>query len=198
MKAIIESNILPKGSLQLISGSVRGLLDVLDYRDLVAFTGSASTAQSLKSHRNVVQGGVRFTSETDSLNAAILGPDAVEGTPEFDAFIKSVVTEMTVKAGQKCTSIRRAIVPQDLVPAVISAIGARVEQRVVLGDPRAEASPWARSPRWSSLPTSAPQCSPCSTPAASWRTEPLIRRRSPARTAQRASSTAAPSCPRLC
>ena len=73
---------------------------------------------TLKSHPNVVQGGVRFTSETDSLNAAILGPDAVEGTPEFDAFIKSVVTEMTVKAGQKCTSIRRAIVPQDLVPDV--------------------------------------------------------------------------------
>jgi oxepin-CoA hydrolase/3-oxo-5,6-dehydrosuberyl-CoA semialdehyde dehydrogenase len=138
VKAIIESNILPKGSLQLISGSARGLLDVLDYRDLVAFTGSASTAQSLKSHPNVVLGGVRFTSETDSLNAAILGPDAVEGTPEFDAFIKSVVTEMTVKAGQKCTAIRRAIVPQDMVPAVVSAIGARVEQRVVLGDPRAD------------------------------------------------------------
>lgn len=138
VKAIIESNILPKGSLQLISGSVRGLMDVLDYRDLVAFTGSASTALSLKSHPNVVQGGVRFTSETDSLNAAILGPDAVEGTPEFDAFIKSVVTEMTVKAGQKCTSIRRTIVPQELVPAVTAAIGKRISERVVLGDPRAD------------------------------------------------------------
>ena len=138
VKAIIESSILPKGSLQLISGSVRGLLDVLDYRDLVAFTGSASTALSLKSHPNVVQGGVRFTSETDSLNAAILGPDAVEGTPEFDAFIKSVVTEMTVKAGQKCTSIRRAIVPQELVQDVVAAVGERIEERVVLGDPRAE------------------------------------------------------------
>ncbi|MDJ0319308.1 phenylacetic acid degradation bifunctional protein PaaZ [Pseudarthrobacter sp. PS3-L1] len=138
VKAIIESNILPKGALQLISGSVRGLLDVLDYRDLVAFTGSASTAQSLKGHPNVVAGGVRFTSETDSLNAAILGSDAVEGTPEFDAFIKSVVTEITVKAGQKCTAIRRAIVPQELVGAVIAAVGQRVEQRVALGDPRAE------------------------------------------------------------
>ncbi|WP_164204577.1 phenylacetic acid degradation bifunctional protein PaaZ [[Micrococcus luteus] ATCC 49442] len=138
VKAIIESNILPAGSLQLISGSVRGLLDVLDYRDLVAFTGSASTALTLKSHRNVVEGGVRFTSETDSLNAAILGTDAVEGTPEFDAFIKSVVTEMTVKAGQKCTSIRRAIVPEGLVPAVIAAVGKRIQERVVLGDPRAE------------------------------------------------------------
>jgi oxepin-CoA hydrolase/3-oxo-5,6-dehydrosuberyl-CoA semialdehyde dehydrogenase len=138
VKAIVESNILPKGSLQLISGSVRGLLDVLDYRDLVAFTGSASTALSLKSHPNVVQGGVRFTSETDSLNAAILGPDAVEGTPEFDSFVKSVVTEMTAKAGQKCTAIRRAIVPRELVPAVSAAIGKRINERIVLGDPRAE------------------------------------------------------------
>jgi oxepin-CoA hydrolase/3-oxo-5,6-dehydrosuberyl-CoA semialdehyde dehydrogenase len=138
VKAIIESNILPAGSLQLISGSVRGLLDVLDYRDLVAFTGSASTALTLKSHRNVVEGGVRFTSETDSLNAAILGPDAVEGTPEFDAFVKSVVTEMTAKAGQKCTSIRRALVPQELVSAVTAAVGKRIQERVVLGDPRAE------------------------------------------------------------
>lgn len=138
VKAIVESNILPKGSLQLISGSVRGLLDVLDYRDYVSFTGSASTALSLKSHPNVVQGGVRFTSETDSLNAAILGPDAVEGTPEFDAFVKSVVTEMTVKAGQKCTAIRRTLVPEDLVPAVVAAIGKRIQERVVLGDPRAE------------------------------------------------------------
>ncbi|GAA4026313.1 phenylacetic acid degradation bifunctional protein PaaZ [Arthrobacter methylotrophus] len=138
VKAIVESGILPDGSLQLISGSARTLLDHLDYRDILAFTGSASTANSLKSHVNVVQGGVRFTSETDSLNAAILGPDAVPGTPEFDAFIKSVVTEMTVKAGQKCTSIRRTIVPQDLVSDVVSAIGARVDERVVLGDPRAE------------------------------------------------------------
>jgi oxepin-CoA hydrolase/3-oxo-5,6-dehydrosuberyl-CoA semialdehyde dehydrogenase len=138
VKAIDESGILPKGSLQLISGSVRTLLDHLDYRDLVAFTGSASTANTLKSHVNVVQGGVRFTSETDSLNAAILGPDAVKGTPEFDAFIKSLVTEMTAKAGQKCTSIRRAIVPQDLVSDVVAAVGERITERVVLGDPRAE------------------------------------------------------------
>ena len=138
VKAIDESGILPTGSLQLISGSVRTLLDHLDYRDLVAFTGSASTANTLKSHPNVVKGGVRFTSETDSLNAAILGPDAVKGTPEFDAFIKSLVTEMTAKAGQKCTSIRRAIVPQELVADVIAAVGDRIRERVVLGDPRAE------------------------------------------------------------
>ncbi|SDK65616.1 phenylacetic acid degradation bifunctional protein PaaZ [Arthrobacter sp. ok362] len=138
VKAIDESGILPTGSLQLISGSVRTLLDHLDYRDLVAFTGSASTANTLKSHPNVVTGGVRFTSETDSLNAAILGPDAVKGTPEFDAFIKSLVTEMTAKAGQKCTSIRRAIVPQELVADVTAAVGDRIRERVVLGDPRAE------------------------------------------------------------
>lgn len=138
VKAMIESNILPAGSLQLVSGSARGLLDELDYRDLVAFTGSASTAQALKSHPNVVAGGVRFTSETDSLNAAILGPDAVPGTPEFDAFVKSMVTEMTVKAGQKCTSIRRAIVPASLVGAVTEAVGQRIQQRVVIGDPRAD------------------------------------------------------------
>jgi oxepin-CoA hydrolase/3-oxo-5,6-dehydrosuberyl-CoA semialdehyde dehydrogenase len=136
--AIIESNVLPEGSLQLVSGSVPGLLDVLDYRDLVAFTGSAATARVLKAHPNVIHGGLRFTAETDSLNAAILGPDAVGGTPEFDAFIQSVVTEMTAKAGQKCTAIRRAIVPQEQVHAVVAAIGTRLEQRVVLGDPRAE------------------------------------------------------------
>jgi oxepin-CoA hydrolase/3-oxo-5,6-dehydrosuberyl-CoA semialdehyde dehydrogenase len=138
VKAIVESNILPKGSLQLISGSARDLLDQLDYRDLVAFTGSASTAKKLKSHVNIGEGGVRFTSETDSLNAAILGPDAVKGTPEFDAFIKSLVTEMTAKAGQKCTAIRRAIVPRDIVSDVVDAVAERIRERVVLGDPRAE------------------------------------------------------------
>ncbi|MGF4043381.1 phenylacetic acid degradation bifunctional protein PaaZ [Paenarthrobacter nitroguajacolicus] len=138
VKAIVESGILPAGSLQLISGSARTILDELDYRDLVSFTGSASTANSLKGHKNVVQGGIRFTSETDSLNAAILGPDAVPGTPEFDAFIKAVVTEMTVKAGQKCTAIRRVIVPQELTSDVAAAVGARIKERVVVGDPRAD------------------------------------------------------------
>lgn len=81
---------------------------------------------------------MRFTAETDSLNAAILGPDAVAGTPEFDAFVKAIVTEMTVKAGQKCTAIRRTIVPAALVNDVVKAVGERIEQRVVIGDPRAE------------------------------------------------------------
>ncbi|MBD8044466.1 phenylacetic acid degradation bifunctional protein PaaZ [Arthrobacter sp. Sa2BUA2] len=138
VRMMIESGILPAGSLQLISGSARDLLDHLDYRDMVSFTGSASTANKLKNHPNVIEGGVRFTSETDSLNASILGPDAVPGTPEFDAFVKSLVTEMTVKAGQKCTSIRRAIVPNALVDDVVAAAAKRIEERVVLGDPRAE------------------------------------------------------------
>jgi oxepin-CoA hydrolase/3-oxo-5,6-dehydrosuberyl-CoA semialdehyde dehydrogenase len=138
VRMMVDSSILPDGSLQLISGSARDLMDHLDYRDLVGFTGSASTANALRSHPNVVHGGVRFTGETDSLNAAILGPDAVVGTPEFDAYIKSLVTEMTVKAGQKCTSIRRAIVPAEIVNDVIAATTARIRERVVVGDPRAE------------------------------------------------------------
>jgi oxepin-CoA hydrolase / 3-oxo-5,6-dehydrosuberyl-CoA semialdehyde dehydrogenase len=138
VKLIIESGILPAGSLQLISGPARNLLDELDYRDLLSFTGSASTADLLRSHDNVVHGGVRFTSETDSLNAAILGPDAAPGTPEFEAFVASLVTEMTVKAGQKCTSIRRAIVPRAVVDDVVAAAKARIQKRVVLGDPQAD------------------------------------------------------------
>ncbi|AJT41907.1 phenylacetic acid degradation bifunctional protein PaaZ [Psychromicrobium lacuslunae] len=138
VRLMIDSGILPEGSLQLISGSARTLLDELDYRDLVAFTGSASTAKLLKDHPQVVYGGVRFTAETDSLNAAILGPDAGPDTPEFEAFVRSVVTEMTVKAGQKCTSIRRTIVPNALKQDVIAAISARLNEKVVLGDPRAE------------------------------------------------------------
>ncbi|ASN38578.1 phenylacetic acid degradation bifunctional protein PaaZ [Arthrobacter sp. 7749] len=138
VRLIVESGILPEGSLQLISGSARTLLDVLDYRDMLSFTGSASTASALKSHTNVINGGVRFTAETDSLNAAILGPDAVLGTPEFDAFVKAVTTEMTSKAGQKCTAIRRNIVPAALVDDVVKAVGDRLNERVVIGDPRAE------------------------------------------------------------
>ncbi|MCY0903973.1 phenylacetic acid degradation bifunctional protein PaaZ [Arthrobacter sp. H14-L1] len=138
VRLIVDSGILPAGSLQLISGSARNLLDELDYRDLVAFTGSAGTARTLKSHPNVVAAGVRFTSETDSLNAAILGPDAVPGTPEFAAFVDSVVTEMTSKAGQKCTSIRRVIVPEECRREVVEAVGAALRERVVVGDPRAD------------------------------------------------------------
>ena len=138
VRHILASGILPAGSLQLISGSARDLIDHLDYRDLVAFTGSAGTARSLKAHPNVVEGGVRFTSETDSLNAAILGPDAAAGTAEFDAYVASVVTEMTSKAGQKCTSIRRLIVPAGRRDQVVAAVAERMKRRVTIGDPRAE------------------------------------------------------------
>ncbi|TFC95709.1 MULTISPECIES: phenylacetic acid degradation bifunctional protein PaaZ [Cryobacterium] len=138
VRHILASGILPPGSLQLISGSARNLIDHLDYRDLVAFTGSAGTARTLKAHSNVVEGGVRFTSETDSLNAAILGPDAAAGTAEFDAYVASVVTEMTSKAGQKCTSIRRLIVPAGRRDQVVAAVSERMARRVTLGDPRTE------------------------------------------------------------
>ena len=138
VRLMLDSGILPDGSLQLVSGSARDLLDHLDYRDHVAFTGSAGTAQSLRHHDNVINGGVRFTAETDSLNAAILGPDATPETPEFEAFVKAVFVEITSKAGQKCTAIRRVIVPQDRVEDVVAAVAERVQQRVVIGDPRTE------------------------------------------------------------
>lgn len=137
VRALVDSGLLPDGSLQFIAGSVRGFLDHLDLRDKVGFTGSASTARSLVAHQHVAD-GVGLTCETDSLNAAILGPDALEGTPEFDAFIASVVAEMTTKAGQKCTSIRRVIVPVGQVDAVVSAVGARIGAKTVIGDPRTE------------------------------------------------------------
>ncbi len=140
VRLMLDSGILPEGSLQLISGSARDLLDHLDYRDHVAFTGSAGTALSLRKHPNVLEKGVHFTAETDSLNAAILGEDATADTPEFEAFIKSVLTEITAKAGQKCTAIRRVIVPAGRAIEVTEAIAAKVRQRVVIGDPRAEAT----------------------------------------------------------
>ena len=138
VRILVESGLLPEGSLQLVSGSVPTLFDHLRLGDLVAFTGSASTAERLRSHDSVQTGGVRFTSETDSINASVLGTDAVAGTPEFDAYVKQLVVEMTTKAGQKCTAIRRAIVPAASVDAVVDAVRARIAERVVVGDPRAE------------------------------------------------------------
>jgi oxepin-CoA hydrolase/3-oxo-5,6-dehydrosuberyl-CoA semialdehyde dehydrogenase len=137
-RVLVESGLLPDGSLQLVSGAVPDLFDHLRLGDLVAFTGSASTAERLRANDSVQTGGVRFTSETDSINASVLGPDAVTGTPEFDAYVKQLVVELTAKAGQKCTAIRRAIVPGPLMDDVIGAVRARIEERVVLGDPRAE------------------------------------------------------------
>ena len=138
VEMMIASGVLPEGSIQLIAGSARDLLDHLDYRDHVAFTGSAGTANTLRQHPNVFTGGIRFTAETDSLNAAILGPDAAPDTPEFDAFVRTVFQEMTVKAGQKCTAIRRVIAPAEHVEAVVEALTERLSSRVVIGDPRVE------------------------------------------------------------
>lgn len=136
VRLMIDSGILPEGSLQLISGSAHDLLDHLDYRDHVAFTGSADTANTLRAHRNVIEGGIQFSAEADSLNAAILGTDVTADSPEFEAFVKAVFGEMTSKAGQKCTAIRRAIVPHALVDATIEALSARLRDKVVVGDPR--------------------------------------------------------------
>ena len=131
VQLIVDSGLLPDGSLQLITGSAGDLLDHLIEQDLVGFTGSASTARKLRTHPAVVANGVRFTGEADSLNCSILGPDGVPGTPEFDVFVKSLTTEMTVKAGQKCTAIRRAIVPNSLLGAVGEAASARLAKAVV-------------------------------------------------------------------
>ncbi|MFC5500868.1 phenylacetic acid degradation bifunctional protein PaaZ [Lysinimonas soli] len=138
VRIMVDSGLLPEGALQLVSGSVRGFLDHLDVRDRVGFTGSASTATALKVDDAVISRGVALGCETDSLNSAILTPDAVEGTPEFDAFVASVVAEITSKAGQKCTCVRRVIVPVEMADAVISALSVRLDARTVVGDPRAD------------------------------------------------------------
>ena len=134
VELIVGSGLLPDGAIQLITGSAGNLLDHLTEQDLVGFTGSAGTARKLRTHPAVVANGVRFTAEADSLNCSILGPDAVPGTPEFELFVTSLITEMTVKAGQKCTAIRRAIVPNSLLDAVGAAASARLAE-VVVGDP---------------------------------------------------------------
>src|SRR5262249_42125914 len=129
--------LLPDGSLQLVCGSAGDLLDHLGEQDLVAFTGSAQTARTLRAHPAVVARSVPFNAEADSLNCSILGPDAAPGTAEFDLYVKQLVTEMTVKAGQKCTAIRRAIVPASMIDAVAEAASARLA-KVVVGNPADE------------------------------------------------------------
>ncbi len=121
-RIMIEADILPPGAVQLIVGGVGDLFDHLIGQDVVSFTGSAQTALKLKSHPTIVRESVRFVAEQDSLNASLLGPDAAPGTPEFDLFIKEVATEMTVKAGQKCTAIRRAMAPAQYLDAVEQAL----------------------------------------------------------------------------
>ena len=137
VELIIESGLLPEGSLQFVAGSAGDLLDHLTEQDLVGFTGSASTAQRLRSHPVVVSRSVRFNAEADSLNCSILGPDAKPGTTEFDLYVKQLVSEMTVKAGQKCTAIRRAFVPAELIDSVAEAASERLA-KVKIGNPTAE------------------------------------------------------------
>jgi len=135
VKEIIDSGIVPEGALQLISGTAKTILDTVQSQDVVTFTGSAKVGRMLKNHPQLIEESVPFTMEADSLNASVLGLDAVPGTPEFDLFIKEVRKEMTVKAGQKCTAIRRIIVPEKLVEDVQIALGKQLD-KVTVGDPR--------------------------------------------------------------
>jgi oxepin-CoA hydrolase/3-oxo-5,6-dehydrosuberyl-CoA semialdehyde dehydrogenase len=137
VELMVSSGLLPAGSLQLICGSAADLLDHLTEQDLVSFTGSAATARKLRAHPAVVSHSVRFNAEADSLNCSILGQDAGPGTPEFDLYVKQLVSEMTVKAGQKCTAIRRALVPATTADAVIEAVS-ELLTRLVIGSPAEE------------------------------------------------------------
>jgi oxepin-CoA hydrolase/3-oxo-5,6-dehydrosuberyl-CoA semialdehyde dehydrogenase len=137
VRDIVDSNILPAGALQLICGSARSLLDHVNYQDVVTFTGSASTGIALKSSPNILREAVPFNMEADSLNCIILGKDAAPGTPEFDLFVKEVRKEITVKCGQKCTAVRRIIVPAAYIDDTQAAISKSLEGTVI-GDPRNE------------------------------------------------------------
>ena len=133
-RRIVEAQILPEGAVQLICGGVGDLFEHLTCQDVVAFTGSAATGRTLSQHPTVVEHATRFTMEADSLNCAVLGPNAAPGTPEFDLYVKEVAREMTVKAGQKCTAIRRAIVPRAHAAAVVDHLSERLAG-VAVGDP---------------------------------------------------------------
>ena len=135
---MVESGALPPGSVQLLCGGVGDLFDHLTGQDSIGFTGSAATARRLRSHPAVVREAVRFNAEADSLNCSILGPDATPGSDEFDLFVREVVRELTEKTGQKCTAIRRSLVPRAQVGAVVDALAATLAE-VRVGDPRDEA-----------------------------------------------------------
>ncbi len=137
VRDIIASGILPEGSLQLICGSAGDIFDYLQTHDVVTFTGSAETGKKLKRHPRITEEAVSFNMEADSLNASILGPDAAPGTPEFDVFIKEMRKEITIKAGQKCTAVRRILVPEEYIEDVQIALGKALMQTVV-GDPLVE------------------------------------------------------------
>ncbi len=139
VELLIDGHVLPEGALQLVSGGAGDLLDHLTEQDLLSFTGSASTANRLRSHPNVVARSVRFNAEADSLNMSVLGPDAAPGTPAFERYVRQLVTEMTVKAGQKCTAIRRAFVPAGVAGAVADAVREQLAT-VVVGNPADKAT----------------------------------------------------------
>ncbi len=136
-RIMIEAEVLPPGAIQLLVGLPGDLLEPLTCQDVVSFTGSAATAMKLQSHPVIGRESVRFVAERDSLNASILGPDGAPGTPEFDLFVKEVAREMTSKAGQKCTAIRRAMAPADYLDAVQDGLSERLA-KVRIGDPREE------------------------------------------------------------
>ncbi len=137
VKEIVASGIVPEGALQLICGSANGILDHVINQDVVTFTGSAHTGKMLKSHPRIIEESVHFNMEADSLNCAILGDDVTTDMPEFDIFIKEVVREITTKAGQKCTAIRRIIVPENRIEDVHIALGKRLASNII-GDPNIE------------------------------------------------------------
>jgi oxepin-CoA hydrolase / 3-oxo-5,6-dehydrosuberyl-CoA semialdehyde dehydrogenase len=137
VKEIVASGIIPEGALQLICGSANGILDHVESQDIVTFTGSASTGKMLKSHPRILEEAVHFNMEADSLNCCVLGNDVTPDKPEFDIFIKEVAREITTKAGQKCTAVRRIIVPEKLVEDVHIALGKRLSQTII-GDPNIE------------------------------------------------------------
>lgn len=134
VREIVKSGILPEGALQLICGSARTILDTVESQDVVTFTGSADTGRMLKAHPRIISEAVPFNMEADSLNCSVLGEDAVPGTPEFDLFIKEVRKEMTSKCGQKCTAIRRVIVPENLVEDVQITLGKQLSN-IGIGNP---------------------------------------------------------------
>jgi len=137
VRDVIEAGVVPDGALNLICGGARDLMDHVTSADAIAFTGSADTANMLRGNKNLIASSARFNAEADSLNMSLLGPDAKPGAAEFDLFVKEVSREMTVKAGQKCTAIRRAFVPTGILDDVIGALEARLA-KTVTGDPRNE------------------------------------------------------------
>ena len=137
VRDIISSRILPEGALQLLVGLGRGLINHAESSDVVTFTGSAETGRLLKAHETIISKSIPFNLEADSLNATVLGKHASPGTKEFDLFIKETVKEITIKAGQKCTAVRRIIVPEDFIEAVQKGISERLSSTII-GDPSAE------------------------------------------------------------